>query len=113
MKSIINIVISPKLVTLFIVNFKILYGQLSEYDGPIDFMKKNKNLIVDISKTVLEQVIKMLLALVLKHITIKLAKKYADDTIEKAKNYIAQILTLIGISPDIIRQIQGLDYVGG
>jgi hypothetical protein len=113
MKSIINIVISPKLVTLFIVNFKILYGQLSEYDGPIDFMKKNKNLIVDISKTILEQVIKMLLALVLKHITIKLAKKYADDTIEKAKNYIAQILTLIGISPDIIRQIQGLDYVGG
>lgn len=112
MKSIINIIISPKLVSIFAVNFKIMYGQSSEYSGPIDFMKKNKNLIVAMSKTVLEQIVKMLLTLALKYISIKLAKKYKEDTIEQSKNYVAQILTLIGVPTEIIRQIQGLDYVG-
>jgi hypothetical protein len=112
MKSIINIIISPKLLTVFAVNFKILYGQATEYAGAIDFMKKNKNLIVSMSKTVLEQIVKMLLTLALKYISIKLNKKYADDTVEQAKNYVAQILTLIGVPTEIIRQIQGLDYVG-
>jgi hypothetical protein len=68
-QSIINIVLSPRLVTLFAVNFKILYGQASIYDGPIDFIKKNKNLIVSISKSILETVIKMLLTLALKYIS--------------------------------------------
>jgi len=112
-KSIINIIISPKLMTLFGLNFKILYGIISEYDGPVDFMKKNKELIKKISKTVLDQIIKMLLTLALKYISIKLAKKYADDVIEQAKNYVAQLLSLIGVPPEIIRQIQGLNYVGG
>lgn len=112
-KSIINIILSPKLMTLFGLNFKILYGIISEYDGPMDFMKKNKELIKKISKTVLEQIIKMLLALAIKYITAKLAEKYAGDVIEQAKNYVAQLLSLIGVSPDIIRQVQGLNYVGG
>lgn len=99
--------------TLFGLNFKILYGIISEYDGPMDFMKKNKELIKKISKTVLEQIIKMLLALAIKYITAKLAEKYAGDVIEQAKNYVAQLLSLIGVSADIIRQVQGLNYVGG
>ena len=111
-KAILNIILSPRLMTLFVLNFKILYGIATQFDGPIDFMKKNKELIKTISKTVLDQLIKMLLALVLKHLNIKLAKKYADDTIEKGKNYVAQILSLIGVPPEIIRQIQGLNYVG-
>jgi hypothetical protein len=112
MKAIINIILSPKLMVLFAVNFKIMYGQLSEYENGIDFMRKNKNLITSISKTVLEQNIKMLLTLALKHISIKLSKKYSDDTIEQSKNYISQVLTLVGVPTEIIRQIQGLDYVG-
>jgi hypothetical protein len=111
-KAILNIILSPRLMTLFVLNFKILYGIATQFDGPIDFMKKNKELIKTISKTVLDQLIKMLLTLVLKHLNIKLAKKYADDTIEKGKNYVAQILSLIGVPPEIIRQIQGLNYVG-
>ena len=111
-RAILSIILSPRLMTIFILNFKILYGILSEFDGPIDFMKKNKELIKMISKTVLDQLIKMLLTLVLKHLTIKLAKKYADDAIEQAKNYVSQLLSLIGVPPEIIRQIQGLNYVG-
>jgi hypothetical protein len=108
MQSIISIILSPKLITLYAINHQIIYGQGSSYDGPIDFMKKNKTLITRISKTVLEIIIRMLLALALKYITRKVSEKIAGDNIEKGKNYIAQILSLIGISPAIIRQIQGL-----
>jgi hypothetical protein len=108
MKSIINILISPKLMTLFSLNFKILYGIASEYDGPIDFMKKNKNLIISIAKSVLEPIIKMLLSMVLKRLTAMISKKLSGDKIEQAKNYVAQLLSMLGIPQNIIRQIQGL-----
>jgi hypothetical protein len=111
-QSVITIILSPRLVTLFAVNFKIIYGQLSEYDGPIDFIKKNKNLIISISKTVLEQVIKMLITLALKYISKKIAKKIADDKKEQGENYNKTILSLLGIAPDIITQIQNLNYFG-
>lgn len=113
MKSMINIILSPKLMTLFSLNYKIIYGIAQDFDGPIDFMKKNKQLIIAISKIILEQIIKMLLKLALKYIAKKLAKKYSQDKIEQGKNYVAQILSLIGVSPEIIRQIQNLNYVGG
>ena len=108
--SIINIILTPRLMTLFAVNYKILYGSLSTYDGPIDFMKKNKNLIISISKLILEQIVKMLLILALKRIAKKLAKKYSEDTVEQNKNYIVQIGSLLGVSPKIIKEIQNLDY---
>jgi hypothetical protein len=113
MKSIINIILSPKLMTLFSLNYKIIYGIAQDFDGAIDFMKKNKQLIIGISKIILEQITKMLLTLALKYIAKKLAKKYSQDKIEQGKNYVAQILSLIGVSPEIIRQIQNLNYVGG
>lgn len=113
MKSMINIILSPKLMTLFSLNYKIIYGIAQDFDGPIDFMKKNKQLIIGISKIILEQITKMLLTLALKYIAKKLAKKYSQDKIEQGKNYVAQILSLIGVSPEIIRQIQNLNYVGG
>jgi hypothetical protein len=99
--------------TLFSLNYKIIYGIAQDFDGPIDFMKKNKQLIIGISKIILEQITKMLLTLALKYIAKKLAKKYSQDKIEQGKNYVAQILSLIGVSPEIIRQIQNLNYVGG
>ena len=108
MKSIINIILSPKLMTLFSVNFKILYGLQSEYDGAIDFMKKNKNLILDISKSVLEPIINMLLSMVLKRLTSMISKKVAEDKIEQSKNYLAQVLSMVGVPTEITRQIQGL-----
>ena len=110
-QSIINIVLSPRLVTLFAVNFKILYGQTSTYDGPIDFIKKNKNLIIGISKIILEIVIKMLIKLALKYISKKLAKKFEGDAVERNKNYTKQVNSLVGISPDIIKQIQDMNNI--
>lgn len=109
-KSIINIVLSPKLMTLFILNTKIIYGLASETPNAIEFMKKNKQLLIAISKLILEQILKMLLKLALKYIAKKLAKKYSDDTIEQYKNYANQILSLIGVPPEIIKEIQNLNY---
>lgn len=111
MQSIINIILSPKLITVYTINHQLVYGQGTTFDGPIDFMKKNKTLITNISKVVLEVIIRMLLGLALKYIARKVSEKIAGDNIEKAKNYVAQILSLLGISPDIIRQIQGLGAI--
>ena len=112
-KSLIHIIISPKLTVLFGINHKIMYGCDKGYDGAIDFLKKNKGLIIALVKTVSIFIIKMLLVIALKAISIKLSKKFADDAKEKAKNFTAQILSLVGAAPDVIRQIQGLTYIGG
>lgn len=102
---------SPKLISVYAINYQILYGQNETYDGPIDFIKKNKNLIKSLSKTILELVIKLLLTLIIKFLSKKLSQKFAQDEIERGKNYIAQILSLIGTPPEIIRQIQNISYV--
>lgn len=107
-QAVINIILSPKLITVYTINHQLVYGQGTTFDGPIDFMKKNKTLITNISKVVLEIIIRMLLGLALKYITMKVSEKISGDNIERGKNYVAQILSLLGISPDIIRQIQGL-----
>ena len=71
-------------------------------------MKKNKNLIISIAKSVLEPIIKMLLSMVLKRLTAMISKKLSGDKIEQAKNYVAQLLSMLGVPQNIIRQIQGL-----
>jgi hypothetical protein len=111
-RAIVSVILSPKLISVYAINYQILYGQNEKYDGPIDFVKKNKNLIRSLGKTVLEAIIKMLLTLVLKYISIKLSKKFSEDEIEKGKNYTSQILSLLGVPPMIIRQIQGISYIG-
>lgn len=111
-KSIFNVILSPKLISVYTINYQILYGQNEKYDGVIDFVKKNKNLVRSLGKTILDFIIKMLLTLVLKYISVKLSKKFSEDEIEKGKNYVSQILSLVGVPPMIIRQIQGISYVG-
>jgi hypothetical protein len=51
-KSLANILISPKIIIIFLINFKILYGPTAEYTDAKDFIKKNKKLFnVDIEKS--------------------------------------------------------------
>ncbi len=106
-KSLVSFIVSPKLLMVYIINYKVIYGQNATYNDPIEFMNKNKNLIKSIVKSVMNEVVKWLITIAIKYISKKLAKKYAGDTIEKNKAYVAQILSLIGVTPDIIRQIQG------
>tara|TARA_R110002050_G_scaffold79261_8_gene169380 strand:+ start:2708 stop:4153 length:1446 start_codon:yes stop_codon:yes gene_type:complete len=107
-RVIMNIVLSPKVITLFAINHQIIYGQGSKYDGPVDFLKKNKKIIKGISKRVSQILLNLLLTLALKYLTIKLAQKISGDEIEKNKNYVKVVLSYLGVPSSISDQISKL-----
>jgi hypothetical protein len=109
--SIITFVISPKLMGIYSLNHQIVYGRGTTYDGPIDFIKKNHNLVKAIGKIILDFVILILLILVLKYLSIRLSQKFAEDEIEKAKSYANTLARLVGIPPNITSQIQNINYI--
>lgn len=65
-KAIIGIVLSPKVVSIFVINYKIIYGSNATFTDAIDFIKKNKNLIHTIIKKIVSMIIKILIAIALK-----------------------------------------------
>jgi hypothetical protein len=107
-RSIMNLIITPKFIALFAINHQIIYGQGVSYDGPVDFLKKNKKLVKSISKRISQILLDLLLKLALKHLTIKLTQKLADDNIEKGKSYVKIVLSYLGIPPSIMGQITNL-----
>lgn len=96
--TIMNQIITPKFIALFAINHQIIYGQNVSYDGPIDFMKKNKKLVKGLSKKIVNILLGLLLTLALKELTQKLTQKLADDEIEKNKAYMNIVLSYAGIS---------------
>ena len=107
-KAIVNIVLSPKVVAIFALNYKIVYGQNAVYTGGVDFLKQNRTLIIDIMKRISFMIIKVLLSLALKEIASLVAAAEAKKQIEKAKSNLSQLLSLVGISQERLRIIQGL-----
>jgi len=79
MTSIINIVLSPKLVFIFAINHKIIYGE--NFDSLEDFMKKNKWLIT----MVLESVRDIIVSLLMKEVLKKIKELAIDDFIKRQK----------------------------
>lgn len=107
-KSIIGMVISPKVIAVFIVNYKIIYGPTASFDDGVDFIKKNKNLFHNIIKKVTEEIVKILLKIALKRISELVAASIAEKEIEKSKNKLTQLLSLVGIPQETLRIIKGL-----
>ena len=107
-RVLVNSILSPKVVTIFLINFKIVYGQNADFNDPIDFLKQNKNLINNIIKRIKAIILKILMKKALKEITRLIAKTQLKKIIEKSKARQAQILSLVGIPQDIIRKIKGL-----
>ena len=107
-KAIIGIVLSPKVVMIFLINYKIVYGPTATYTDAIDFIKKNKNLFQSIMKKVAGMIIKILVVIALKKIAELVAAAAAKKQIEKANNQLVQLLSLIGISQATLRIIKGL-----
>jgi hypothetical protein len=105
-KAIVGNFLSPKLIIIFLINFKIAFGADAIFDDAIDFLKKNKNLIHAIVKKVTEMMIKVLLNIALK----KVAQLVADSEItkekEKAKNKLNQILSLVGVDVNIAKMLK-------
>jgi hypothetical protein len=106
-RSIVNIILSPKVITIFIINFKIIYGQDAEFTDAVDFMKKNRVLLHNIMKRVSEIIIKQLLSIALKKITQLVSEGALKREIEKAKNTEAQILSLVGVQQSTLRELKG------
>ena len=105
-RIILNLVISPKFLSLFIINHQIIYGKGTSYDGPIDFIKKNKKLVKNIAKIIGNILLNLLLTLALKYLSFKLRQKFTKDEIEKAKNYVSIVFSYLGIPPVILEQIR-------
>ena len=102
-KSLANILISPKIIIIFLINFKILYGPTAEYTDAKDFIKKNKKLFNVLFKMLEKEIVKLLMSYVMKEAT-KLAGQVAlSKQIEKIQNRKDQILSLIGIGKDKIK----------
>ena len=108
MLSIANFIVSPKVIVIFLMNYKILYGQDEEYTDAIDFIKKNKSLIRSIVNKIRDLIIKILLKIVLKEITELIAKSVVKNNIEKSLNDVSQLLSLVGVPQEIIRRITNL-----
>lgn len=95
-KAIINKILLPNVIILYLINYKIVYGETEQYENSIDFLKKNKNLINTIIKTIGTEMITILLRVSLKHIERLVALKTAKKVIEKNTLNLSQILSLTG-----------------
>ena len=96
--SVINFMVSPKLMVLFALNHQILYGKGSTYKDVTDFVKKNSNTFKSISKTIYNTFIKFLLNLIIQRLSDKISKKIIDDAIEKNRSYTTQLKLLSGLN---------------
>lgn len=96
-KSIVSIFLSPKVMIAFVINYKLIYGQTADFDGPIDFIKKNKQLMSSIMKAISEEIIKILLAVALKEISSLVSAAMLRKQKEKAINRLAQMQSLLGV----------------
>jgi hypothetical protein len=99
-------IMTPEFITIFAINHQIIHGQGTSYDGPIDFIKKNRKLVRSIGKLVLSILLKYLLNLVIKELTKLLQEKLVGDKIEKAKNKVSIYLSYLGVPQDVIAQIR-------
>jgi hypothetical protein len=107
-KALVNVLLSPKVLTIFLVNFKIIYGPNESFSGPIDFLKKNRNLVRNIVKRVGGIIIGILLKKALKRIAQLVAKSKLQKQIDKNKSNLTQLLSLVGVPQEVLRQIKGL-----
>ena len=107
-KAIIGIILSPKIIMIFLLNYKIVYGPTATFSDPIDFIKKNKKLFKQIMKRISGMVIRILLAIAMQRIAKLVADAQLKKQLEKNKNKVAQLLSLTGVPQEAIRAIKGL-----
>ncbi len=107
-KGIVGVILSPKVVMMFLINFKIIYGPTATYENGVDFLKKNKKLVKAVIKKISTMIIKYLLSIALKKIAELVAEAQIKKQIDKNKNKVVQLLSLVGIPQDALRIIKGL-----
>jgi hypothetical protein len=107
-KSIANILISPKIIIIFLINFKIIYGVNYEFTNAVDFIKKNRALFKAIFKEITQEIVKLLMSYAMKEITRLAGDAAVVKKMEKIQNRKQQLLSLVGVSQEALRKIKGL-----
>ena len=107
-KVIVGAIISPKIIMIFLINYKIVYGPSASYKNAVDFIRKNKKLFRQIIKRIAGMIIRILLAIAMRKITKLVADAALVKQKEKINNKKAQLLSLIGIPKEALRKINGL-----
>jgi hypothetical protein len=107
-KAVVSFILSPKVVCIFLINFKIIYGEGATFTDAIDFIKKNRTLVVTVTKKITELIVKELMKIVGKEIGTLMGSVQAVRLIEKGKDKISQLLSLVGVGQEAIRTIKGL-----
>ena len=105
-RAYVNAILGPKIISIFLLNYKIVYGQGAEFIDPVDLLKQNKVLIKNIINVVRDKILTILLQLVLKYITKLLAANQIEALKEKANAQLAILLSLIGVPQSVIRLIR-------
>lgn len=107
-KSLVTFVVSPKLITIYAINHKIVYGQNTQYENAVDFINKNKNMVKRVADTILEIIIKALLKIVLIKIRKKISQLLIENEAEKIKDFMNQLSAVIGLPPMVNQMINRL-----
>jgi hypothetical protein len=107
-QSIVSVLLSPKVLIVFMVNFKIINGPDAGFENPIDFILKNKRLFRAIIKELTAVLIEILLTFLMKQLVALAASQQIKIKIDLAKNKVVQLASLVGIPPLVLRIIKGL-----
>lgn len=107
-KGIINSILSPKVIIIFLIIFKIVNGNEATFDNGVDFIKKNKAVVNPIIKRITKIIVDFLLVIVLKKISELVANTKIAEYKEKYDNKITQTLSLLGTPTEVIRKIKGM-----
>ena len=106
-KSIVNIILGPKVLLSFLMVYEIIYHSSQDFDfkDAVDFIKKNKKLMNEMMKITSEEIIKILLSIALKEINALVTESALEKQKEKLILKLAQLQSLVGVSETTIKNI--------
>lgn len=101
-----SIILGPKVMMIFAINHYIIHGVPLE--DPLDWMKQNTDILRGVLISIRDIIIEKLMELVIKEIKNIVKCVAIKQATEYAKNQSAQLISLVGVPPDVIRRIIGL-----
>jgi len=111
-KAIVGVVLTPKVIVLFLIIYKIIYGENIDFKDAIQFLKQNKQLFNGIIKKITGLITSFLLRIVLKYIGELMASEVAQRQLEKIEYRKNQLLSLVGVSQDAIKELKFVQDLG-